>query len=129
MTGNGLGAEPVIQDMPLIAFVVAFLGSALAGIVAVRTVEVQPAVLVIAIVCTALGFATPKYAWLWAIMVGLGVFGGYLVAGLVGVHVKAPPEPNIYASLIALAPAFLFAYLGAGLRWITAPPGSIERKA
>ncbi len=111
--------------MPLIAFVVAFLGSALAGIVAVRATEVQPAVLVIAIVCTALGFATPKFAWLWAIMVGLGVFGGYVLAGLVGIHVKAPPmiegHENVYGSLIALAPAFVFSCIGAAARWIAAP--------
>src|SRR5947209_312851 len=99
----------VDEGLRLSAVVVAFLGSALAGIVAVRTPEVQPAVLVIAIVCTALGFATPRYAWLWAVMVGLGVFGGYFVAGLAGVHVKDPPmmggHENIYGSLIALVPA------------------------
>lgn len=111
--------------MPLIALVVAFLGSALTGIVAVRTVEVQPAVLVIAIVCTTLGFAIPRFAWLWAIVVGLGVFCGYVVAGLAGVHVKAAPmlagHESIYGSLIALAPAFIFAYVGAAARWIAAP--------
>ena len=107
--------------MPLIALVVALMGSALAGLIAVRTTEVQPAVLVIAIVCTTLGFATPRLAWLWAIVVGLGVFGGYFFAGLAGVPVKAPPEPNIYGSLVALVPAIVFSYVGAGGRWLAGP--------
>ena len=117
--------------MRVIALVVALLGSALAGLVAIRTTEVQPAVLVIAIVCTALGFALPRFAWLWAIIVGLGVFGGYVFAGLAGLRVAAPSEAagheNIYGSLIALAPAIVFSYIGAGVRWIAAP-GLATRK-
>ncbi|MEA2554158.1 MAG: hypothetical protein QOJ65_2334, partial [Fimbriimonadaceae bacterium] len=58
---------------------------------------------------------------LWALIVGLGVFCGYVVAGLICFHVKAPPEPNIYASLIALVPAFIAAYIGAGAKWIAVP--------
>jgi hypothetical protein len=111
--------------MPIIAWLVAFMGSALAGIVAVRTSEVQPAVLVIAVVCMILGFATPKYAWLWALIVGLGVFVGYLVARWIGYHPASPAmianRENIFGSLIALAPAFIAAYVGAGARWIAAP--------
>ena len=107
--------------MPIIAWLVALMGSALAGIVSLRTNEVQPAVFVIAVVCMILGFATPKFAWLWAIIVGIGVFASYVIAGIVHYPVKYPPEPNIYASLIALAPAFVAAYIGAGARWIAAP--------
>jgi len=107
--------------MPLIAWLVAFMGSILAGIVSIRTSEVQPAVLVIAVVCMILGFATPKFAWLWAIIVGLGVFAAYVFAAMIHYPVKSPPEPNIYASLIALAPAFVAAYIGAGARWLAAP--------
>lgn len=106
----------VKPNMRSIALVVALLGAALTGVVSVRTDEVQPAVLVIALVCFGLGFAAPRLAWLWALVVGLGVFGGYFFAGLAGIHVKAPPEPNLFATLIALIPAFLFAYLGAGAR-------------
>jgi len=113
--------------MRTIAYVVAVLGSALAGLVAIRTTEVQPAVLVIAVVCMMLGFAIPRLAWLFAIIVGGGVFAGYVLANLAHVTVKAPPEPNIYASLIALAPAFVAAYLGAGARWI-ANPGMANAK-
>lgn len=105
--------------MRWIAFVVALLGSILTGLVSIRTDEVQPAVLVIAVICMGLGFAVPRLAWLWAIIVGLGVIAGYAFAGLTGIHVKAPPEPHLWATLIALIPAFLFAYLGAGARLIS----------
>jgi hypothetical protein len=105
--------------MPLIAWLVAVMGSALAGLVAVKTTEVMPPVFVIAVVCVALGFATPRFAWLSALLVGSGVFASYAVAGLIGYHPKAPPEPNIYASLIAILPAIFFAYVGAGARWLT----------
>ena len=56
-----------------------------------------------------------------AIVVGVGVFLGYVAAGMIGYVPKAPPEPNIYASLVALIPAFVTAYIGAGARWIAAP--------
>jgi hypothetical protein len=103
------------------AIVVALLSSALCGLVSVRSAEVQPAVIVIGVTCFILGFALPNLAWLWALIVGLGVFLGYLVAGLVHYAVKAPPDPNIYGSLIAFVPAFIAAYLGAAARWIAAP--------
>lgn len=104
-----------------LGFLVAILGSALAGLVSVKTTEVQPAVLVITVVCMALGFALPRIAWLWAMIVGLGVFAGYVVCNLIHYTVKAPPEPNIYASLIALVPALITAYIGAGARWLSNP--------
>ena len=107
--------------MRAIALLVALMGSALAGLVAVRTTEVQPAVLVIVVVCMTLGFAFPRLAWLWAVIVGVGVFTAYAVTSLAHVVLKAPPEPNIYASLIALVPAFISAYIGAAARWIAAP--------
>jgi hypothetical protein len=114
--------------MPLIAWLVALMGSALAGLVAVRTAEVQPAVLVIAVVCIGLGYGFPRFAWLSAILVGSGVFLAYFAARLIGFHPKAPPEPTIYASLIALAPALLFAYLGAATRWFASNGPAIPRR-
>ncbi len=107
--------------MRAIALLVALLGSALAGLVAVRTTEVQPSVLVIAVVCMTLGFAVPRLAWLWSAIVGLGVFAAYAAAAAIHYPVKAPPEPNVYGSLIALLPAFITAYIGAAARWIANP--------
>ncbi len=125
MKGTDRDTREVEMRMRSITIVVALLGSALAGLVAVRTTEVQPAVLVIAVVCLSLGFAVPRLAWLWAILVGGGVFLGYVFAHAFGLRVAAEPQmsghPNIYGSLIAIVPAIVFAYIGAGTRWIAGP--------
>ena len=99
--------------MVRIALALAILASILTGWVSLNTNEVQPAVIVIGVSCFLLGVAVPRLALLWAAIVGLGVFGGYALAGLLGIAVKAPPEPNIWASLIALVPALVASLLGA----------------
>ena len=114
--------------MRAIPFIVAAIGAFLAGYVAVHTTEVQPAVLVIALICMALGFASPKLAWLWALTVGGGVFLGYLVCEVAGIPIASPPQPSIYGSLVALIPAFITAYIGASARWL-AGPGAANAKS
>lgn len=101
--------------------VLAVLGSVLVGLISIRTTEVQPAVFAIATVCVSLGYWQPDLAWLWATIVGLGVIAGYGAAALMGLHVAAPPEPNIAGCLVALIPAFISAYVGAALKWTLKP--------
>ena len=103
----------------------AALGAILAGLVAIRATEVQPAVLVIALFCMPLGFVRPRFAWLSAIIVGGGVFLAYWICQLAHIPVVGEPEmsghPSIFGSLIAIAPALVTAYVGAVTRWIAGP--------
>ena len=89
-----------------------------AGYVDMHNDEVQAAVLVVLVSTFALGLAQPRHAWRWALLVGPGVFLMYLLAGLFGYVSRAPAEPGPWATLIALIPALIGAYTGAGVRWV-----------
>ncbi len=99
-----------------ICLALALIGAFIAGAVDFNNDEPQAAVIVIVGFAGALGFIRPKYAWLWAIIVGLGVPLVYLVASALGYRSRGVPEPGWYASLIALIPAFISAYAGVLLR-------------
>lgn len=91
------------------------------GLLDLHATEVQGTVLLI-LACSALpGFVHPRVAWLWAITIGLCLLLVHLVANLLN-YPSYPVEPNVFATLIALIPAFLGAYCGVLLRYIVAPP-------
>lgn len=58
-----------------------------------------------------MGAVAPRLAWLWAIVIGGGIFAAHAIARGLGF---APPHPphHLAETLIALAPAFLGAYAG-----------------
>jgi len=95
------------------SLVIALFGSAFAGWVDFNNDEPQAAVLVILAFTLLLGMLFPKRAWLWAIIVGLGVPAVYLVLHALGYQSVGQPSPGWYASLLALIPAFIGAYTGA----------------
>jgi cyanate permease len=96
--------------------IMALIGGFLAGAVDFNNDEPQAAVLVIVFFAGLLGFAQPRKAWRWAIIVGLGVPIVYLIATAFGSRPKSLPEPGWYASLIALIPAFFSTDCGVLLR-------------
>ncbi len=95
-----------------ICFIFTILGAVLAGWVDFNNNEPQAAVLVILVVTFLAGVVYPGKAWLWAIIVALGIPAVYLIAVALGYHPVSPPSPGWYASLLALIPAFLGAYTG-----------------
>jgi hypothetical protein len=100
----------------VVCVIVALIGGFVAGAVDFNNDEPQAAVLVIIFFTGLLGFAQPRKAWRWALIVGLGVPIVYLIATALGYSSKGVPEPGWYASLIALIPAFLSTYCGVVLR-------------
>ncbi len=68
----------------------------------------------------ALGFARPRGAILWGLVLGVGIPLGQAGAALAGWHL---PYPNSWADVraVALVPvvAIIAAVLGAGVRWLT----------
>ena len=104
--------------LPWICLVLALAGGIFAWWVDSRNDEPQAAVLVILMVTFVLGFLVPRRAWLWAVITGLCLPLGYLLARAAGYLPAALPEPGWYASALALIPAFIGAYTGALARVI-----------
>jgi hypothetical protein len=82
------------------------------GYVNIHANEVQAPVLTILVLTFLLGCLDPRRAWLWAICLGGAVPLSYALAPIFGYLVPYPPDPNIFASFIALIPAFIGAYAG-----------------
>lgn len=91
------------------------------GLLDLHATEVQGSVLLILICAGLLGFVRPRMAWLWAITIGLCLLLVHLVANFLH-YPSYPVEPNVFATLIALIPAFLGAYGGVLLRYMITPP-------
>ncbi len=96
-----------------ICLLIALLGAVFAGWVDFNNDEPQAAVLVILVITGLLGLLVPGKAWLWAIIVALGLPGMYLLLRALGLQPVSPLSPGWYASLLALIPAFIGAYAGA----------------
>ena len=92
---------------------IALLGAAYAGWVDFNNDEPQAAVLMILLITALLGWLVPGKAWLWAIILALGLPAMYFLQRALGLHPATPPSPGWYASLLALIPAFIGAYAGA----------------
>ena len=80
--------------------------------------EVQIIVLLILIAVGTISFGWPRWSWLAAIIVAFSLPIVHLIGYALGYVEAFPPEPNVWATLIALIPAFIAAGLGAGGRWI-----------
>jgi hypothetical protein len=61
------------------------------------------------------GYAKPKYAWVWALLLGIWVPLAEFTALAIGL--KLSYRPDILASSIALVPAFIGAYGGVFVQW------------
>jgi hypothetical protein len=110
--------ERIKKYLPWMCLILALAGGIFAWWVDSRNDEPQAAVLVILMVTFVLGFLVPLRAWLWAVITGLCLPLGYLLARAAGYLPAALPEPGWYASIIALIPAFIGAYAGALARVI-----------
>ena len=91
---------------------------ALTGYLDLHASEVQPIVLLLLLFTATLGFAQPRHAWRWGMILGLSICCTHVAAHLLG-YKTYPIQPNVLASLLALIPSFIGAYVGAGIRWAT----------
>ena len=98
-----------------LAAALAVAAGSFAGYVDFHNDEPQPAVLVILVAGGLLGLLAPRLAWLWAIVLVLGIPGAYLVGSMIGAAPRAPIEPA-WGWLVALIPAFLATYGGVLVR-------------
>jgi hypothetical protein len=94
------------------------LGGILIALFDMDQTEVQPAVLMILIFTGVAGFLRPTLAYIWALILGLSIFAVDFIAIYTGHTFTHPPQPNVYATLVALIPAFIGAYAGVLLHWL-----------
>jgi hypothetical protein len=109
-----------------ITVLVAVLTAAFLGYVNLHNDEVQEPLLILLFPTFLLGFIRPRRAWVWAIIVGLGVPLSSLLALKVGVFYPCRPahpyscEPmtasTALSTFVLVAPALISAYLGVLLR-------------
>jgi hypothetical protein len=99
--------------------IAALIVGALAGYVDQHNDEVQATVLVLVVGMIGVGFASPRWSWLAALIAGLCILGAALVGRALGIPPLYPVEPNIFATLLALIPAFIGAGIGAMIRKAT----------
>ena len=92
-----------------------FLGLVI-GWMDMHSVEVQPTVLLLLVFGMFLGFAQPRHAWRWALLLAVWVPLGGFLAQFAGLRTAAPAEPGVIASFIAFIPAFVGAYGGVLVR-------------
>ena len=110
----------------LLALLVALLFAVWTGYTDTHNDEVQAPLLLLLVATGSLGFAMPRRAWLWALLLGLSVPAAEYIALVVGYRVPCHPgyvcpPPTIASTaqtFIVLIPAFLGAYSGAFGRWL-----------
>lgn len=102
-------AEPLCWSLGLL------LGL-LAGYIDLRADEVQGPVLLLVIFAAFLGFLHPVNPWRWALIVGMGIPLAHFAGRALGVYPSYQVLPNVFATFMALIPAFIGAYAGVLLR-------------
>jgi hypothetical protein len=78
--------------------------------------EVQATLLVLLPIAFCCGFAAERPAWRCAVLLGLAIPAAHLMGH--AINIRPPYHDHVIASLLALIPAFLATYSGAGLRWL-----------
>jgi hypothetical protein len=97
-------------------WLVALAAVLLIGYVNLNNNEVQAPAFLIVGFGAVLGFAHPRRAWAWALMLGLAIPVSYILGFMVNYPIVDRPH-DLYPTLIALVPAFIGAYAGALARW------------
>ncbi len=105
-----------------------FLG-VLTGWFDLRTDEVSLTILLLVVFGLFLGFAQPRHAWRWALILAVWVPLGAFVAGTLRLNGVVQAEPNWLASLFAFVPALVGAYGGALVKWASNQTGKQAQAA
>ena len=90
-----------------------------AGLIDFHSHEPQAAAGVLLVLGSLLGFARPTRMWRWGVIIALGIPAVYLAGRAMGYTAASWPQPNIFASLLALIPAMIGVYGGAIVRRVS----------
>ena len=91
----------------------------MAGWVDFKSGKALPAALILFVGNGILGYLWPGRTWLGALISGSAILLFYFIFGiLLDFEPKAWPLPNVFATLLAIIPAFIGAYWGASVNRI-----------
>jgi hypothetical protein len=93
-----------------------FLLGLVIGAIDYSASEVQATLMVLLPTAFCIGFVTQRRAWRSALILGLAIPVVHVIGH--SLNIRPPYHDYVIASLLALIPAFLAAYSGAGLRWL-----------
>jgi hypothetical protein len=100
----------------LVATIAAVAASVFTGYVDFHNKEVQAPMLVLLVSTFCLGAVLPRYAWIWATVIGLSIAGESIVCRTLGLSAAYNGPSSAGSQLFVLIPAFFGAYCGALLR-------------
>ena len=94
--------------------ILAILLGAIAGYVDLHEEDVQTPALLVTSFAFFLGFARPRAAWAWGLIIGLSIPAAHLIARMVGYR---PPYPvSLPTTFLAVAFALAAAYVGVAMK-------------
>jgi NO-binding membrane sensor protein with MHYT domain len=97
-----------------VPFILAILLGAIAGYVDLQEEEVQMPALLIISFAFFLGFARPRTAWAWGLVIGLSIPAAHLIARMIGYK---PPYPvSLPTTFLPVAFALAGAYAGVAMK-------------
>jgi hypothetical protein len=105
-----------MSKSPLFILLSSIAAGLISGWIAWGGNEVQPAVFFVFGFATVLGFLNPKLMPVSAVLVGSEVPAFYFLSAALGYPTRFVPEPNTWASFVAVIPALVGGTLGAGIR-------------
>jgi hypothetical protein len=89
---------------------------ALSGFLDLHATEVQGPAAVVLLGAGLLGFAQPRHAWRWALLVGMGIPCAHWLLDARGIPQPYPITPWYSVIILPLLFALVAAYVGAGVR-------------
>lgn len=118
-------SKRIIHHWPAL---LALLLGLLIGYVDLHSDEVWAALILLLPVTFLFGWVWPQQAWQWALLLGVGIPLGYLIALLTGYTPPCHPHlpcaalniNTVSQSAMALIPALIGAYVAVVLRWVVA---------
>jgi hypothetical protein len=120
--GLKIGAEIAAIDRfsPTLCLIAALILGMSIGWLDLHVEEVQWSVLLLLVLGAVLGYMCARFAWLWALVIGLCIPVAHLLGRLAGVYPIIPPS-SFGWTFLALVPAFLGTYAGALVRILSRP--------
>ena len=109
---------PTMLTRTILPFALAAAFGCFAVLVDLHNNEPQGAALVLVVGGILLGTIWPAGAWRWAVILGLSIFVGDPIGVKLGAQPPWPEQGINPGSLVALVPAFIGTYAGAGVRML-----------
>jgi succinate-acetate transporter protein len=106
-----------MRDKTWVACLLCLAGTVTVGLADLVASEVQVAVALLLLFGGSLGFIAGRWAWVWGLVLGCSVFCAHALAAVCGYQPPYLVQPNLLVTFLAMIPALLGSFVGAGLNW------------